>query len=207
MRKSARLAAALISFAAVACIGTVIYSQIPIWTTPEPEVCALHSHKDDMPPFLAPALMDLATGELCELNPYLRDPDDPTRLGEMKSGFDEITLYHGALVTVLDYDESEGGAYCQVLMTEPAKPINCALYCRECRKILTRAGRKGCVLLGLHDFGTRKAWAIRNGASYIINGFSVEVDKYGVLTNQTYVENCLRVMVRLKDKNLLSSKE
>ena len=199
MKKRAVLIAAL-CLAIAAGIGIEIYHQIPIWTTPEPEMCALCSHKDDMPPFLAPALIDLSTGELCELNPYRRDPNDPTKLGEVKTGIDEMHFFDGALVTALS------GKNVQVLMMEPAEPINYTLYCHECRKVLTRAGRSGCVLLDLHDFDARKAYAIRRGANYSINGFSVKIDTYGIITNTTDVENCLRVRVSLNDETLLASK-
>ena len=200
MKKRTVLITAL-SLAIAAGIGAVIYNQLPIWTTPEPEVCVLHSHRDDFPPFLAPALMDLSTGKICELNPYQRDPDDPSKLGEVKTGIDEMRLFKGAIVTVLSDDRV------QALMTEPAEPIDYTLYCRECRKILTRAGRSGCVLLDLHDFDARKAYAIRRGADYSINGFSVEIDNYSMLANQEYVETCLRVRVGLNDENLLASKK
>ena len=165
MRHMGRIAALLI--AAYGC-GTVL-GLIIQQAAPEPELCALH---DLAGRYHAPALMNLATGEIVEMRVY---ETKPTRPWEIKTHqrTDYVFLYYGAGLSGFTH----GGQSSHVDLPQFGETMDNELFCRKCRWKLSLANGKGYALLDLHDSGNMRPYAIAKGKTYEINGYSVSIKK------------------------------
>lgn len=157
---------ALIVFSAL-CVGTAVRGELRR-NTPEPEHCVLC---DSGYTCHAPALLNLATGEVAELEVYAFDPRLPDEIDKNRTGF--MRLSYGAGVQV----RMDAGRSASVILPDKQEPINYALYCRSCRALLEAAGAKGYALLDLHDPGAIVAYPTTVGTECAINGYTAVVHR------------------------------
>lgn len=134
----------------------------------EPELCALCG-RDYV--FRAPVLLNLATGEIAEMEVYAIDPFSPDGIDKTETGF--MRLSHTAGVQVV----MDAGRSASVLLPDNPERMDYSLYCRSCRALLSAAGTRGFVILDLHDPDTIAAYSTREGTTCIINGYTATVSK------------------------------
>jgi len=119
------------------CVGIAVRGELRR-NAPEPEHCVLC---DSGYTCHAPALLNLATGEIAELEVYALDPRLPDEVDKTRTGF--MRLSYGAGVQVC----MDAGRSASVILPNKQGPINYALYCRSCRALLETVGTKGYALL------------------------------------------------------------
>ena len=174
----------------VVLLGLIVVNMVKIYNPPEPEQCALCGQGEDTPLYLAPAIINLATGEIRELQMYERDVHDRSKLAAVQqTGAVSFPRFDGAEIIV------DKGVSCSVIFTKKLERIDRSLYCRDCRKLLSGAAMRGCVLLDLHDLDNMQAYSIKRGAEYEINGYYVSV---GTETITVYPDGqmvCTKVVV------------
>ena len=155
-------------FAAAYGLGTAIRVVIQ-QSVPEPEFCALH---DLAGLHHAPALINLATGEIAELRVYEPNPTCPWEISkQQRTGY--FMIYHGAGLT----GYTDGGIATHVNLPQTSETIDNELFCRKCRIALSKKSKKGYVLLDLHELGNMELYTIAKGRQYEINGYTVSVEE------------------------------
>ena len=135
---------------------------------PEPERCALCGREYVCH---APALLNLATGEIASLEIYAFNPFLPDEIDKTRTGF--MQLKTGAGVQVC----KDGGRSASVLLPDKVEPMDYSLYCRSCRALLSEAGTSGYVIVDLHNPDTLAAYPTRLGTECFINGYRATVEK------------------------------
>ena len=141
-----------------------------ILTLPEPERCALCS---DGMPYHAPCLINLATGQMGELQVYTPHPSQQGEIApaEMQQTGTFNFQPCAGLVGIRDTCDHT----CQVTLPEELDLMNPALYCMECRQLLAGAGLEGYVIVDLHDPTTIQAYPIRKDTNCFIRDYRVSV--------------------------------
>lgn len=135
---------------------------------PEPERCALCGREYVCH---APALLNLATGEIASLEIYAFDPFLPDEIDKSRTGF--MRLSHAAGVQVC----MEAGCSATVILPDEVEPIDYSLYCRSCRTMLSETETRGYVIVDLHDQNALVAYPTRVGTECMINGYRATVEK------------------------------
>lgn len=135
---------------------------------PEPEHCALCGREYVCH---APALLNLATGEIAELEIYAFDPFLPDEIDKSRTGFMRLSRAAGVQVCM------EAGCSASVILPDKVEPMDCSLYCRSCRALLSEAGTRGYVLLDRHDSDILTVYPTRLGTECFINGYRASVEK------------------------------
>lgn len=134
----------------------------------EPELCALCDRGYVL---RAPALLNLATGEIAEMEVYESDPSAPDGIDKTRTGVASFSFAAGVQV-VMDVGRSAS-----VILPDALKRMDYSLYCRNCRGLLSAAGTRGYVLLDLHDPDAIVAYPTREGSECNINGYTATVEK------------------------------
>ena len=152
-----------LALCAVIAVGVPIYR----YSLPEPEQCALcelayRCH--------APALINLATGEILEMRVYEPNPIRPWELAEeQRTGYFRISNGAGL------HGWCDGGIAAHAELREGVA-MNDRLFCRRCRLLLTIAERRGYTILDLHDPECFRPYAIIKGQTYEINGYTISIE-------------------------------
>lgn len=133
---------------------------------PEPVECTLC----DAFPRHAPCLVDLNTGELCELEIY---QPHHTKVAELS---DE---QHGGYMSLVQFGEISGmllGAD-RVELKAPANSIGIRdrLFCGECRKLLKDNNCQGYILADLRNPSMPTLWQIKDGTSFSVRCYEIDV--------------------------------
>lgn len=135
---------------------------------PEPEHCALCGREYVCH---APALLNLATGEIASLEIYAFDPFLPDEIDKTRSGFVQLSRAAGVQVC------KDAGISASVVLPDKVEPMDYSLYCRSCRALLSEAGTRGYVILDRHTPYTLAAYPTEIGAVCYINGYRAVVEK------------------------------
>ncbi len=135
---------------------------------PEPKECALC----DAFPRHAPCLVDLNTGELCELEIY---QPHHTKVAELS---DE---QYGGYMSLVQFDDISGillGAD-RVELVAPEKTTGMldGLFCENCRKLLKENKCQGYILADLRNPETPAVWRIEDRTSFSVRCYDVEISK------------------------------
>lgn len=185
MRKKDWTWVLLLAVILLAAVDAVLF-----YNPPEPEQCALCGYEDSPPLYLAPAIINLASGDICELQMYELDVHDRSKLASVQqTGAVSFPYFDGAEVIV------DKGVSCSVIFTKDLERIDRTLYCRKCRKLLTGAATSGCVLLDLHDLDNMRAFPIKQGAMYEINGYHANVGTETIIVYPDIEQECMKVVV------------
>ena len=134
----------------------------------EPELCALC---DRGYVCRAPVLLNLATGEIAEMEVYIADPSSPDGINKTQTGV--ASFFRAAGVEVF----MDVGRSASVILPDNLERMNYGLYCRNCRALLSAAGTRGYALLDLHDPNAMAVYPAREGTECIINGYMTTVGK------------------------------
>ena len=135
---------------------------------PEPEECALCNAF----PRHAPCLVDLNTGELYELEIY---KPHHTKVAELAPEQDN------SYMRFVQFGEIEGVLFGgdSVRLEAPAKlsGIEEGLFCNACRQLLQENKCEGSILADLYDPKTPAIWNIKNGVSFSVRCYYVQIRK------------------------------
>jgi len=134
----------------------------------EPERCAICGREYICH---APALLNLATGEIASLEIYAFDPFLSDEIDKSRTGFMQLKTGAGVQVCM------DAGCSASVILPDKVEPIDYSLYCRSCRALLAEAGTRGFVIVDLHDPDTLAAYPTRFGTECFINGYRATVEK------------------------------
>lgn len=162
-----RIVLAALAVVAAFCVGIAARGELRR-NAPEPEHCVLCNSGYTC---RAPALLNLATGEIAELEVYAFDPRLPDKIDKTRTGF--MRLSYGAGVQVC----MDAGRSASAILPDKVDPMDYSLYCRSCRTLLSEAGAHGYVIVDLHDADTLAAYPARVGTECVINGYAVSVHK------------------------------
>ena len=138
---------------------------------PEPERCALCGREYVCH---APALLNLATGEIALLEIYAFDPFLPGEIDKTRTGFMQLKTGAGFQVCM------DAGHSTSVILPDKVEPMDYSLYCRSCCALLSEAGTSGYVIVDLHDPETLAAYPTRLGTECFINGYRATVEKKAI---------------------------
>ena len=134
----------------------------------EPEACALCNRGYVR---RAPVLLNLATGEIAEMEVYASDPSSPDGIDKTRTGVASFSRAAGVEIV------TDVGRSASVILPDDLERMDYSLYCRSCRDLLSAAGTRGYVLLDLHDPGTMTVYPTREGTECVINGYTAAVGK------------------------------
>lgn len=134
----------------------------------EPELCALCDRGYVL---RAPALLNLATGEIAEMEMYASDLTSPDGIDKTRTGFASFSFAAGVQVVM------DAGRSASVILPDDLERMDYSLYCQSCRALLSEAGTRGYVLLDLHDPDTIVAYQTQEGAECVINDYAATVEK------------------------------
>lgn len=134
----------------------------------EPEACALCNRGYVR---RAPVLLNLATGEIAEMEVYAVDLRSPDGIDKTRTGFASFSRAAGVEVLM------DAGRSASVILPDALERMDYSLYCQSCRDLLSAAGTRGYVLLDLHRPGTVLAYPAREGTECFINGYVATVGK------------------------------
>ena len=157
----------LIAILALCVVHAIIAGSALFNNLYEPKRCALDGYGMK---YHAPVILDLATGELAEMEVY--DPH-PYLVGE--NAEEQTTDHMGLSMTAGIMMYSSAGVNCRAILPEKRGRMKKSLYCRECRKLLSDVTTKGYVLLDMYDPDNIKAYKIAEGAEYANRDYSVAV--------------------------------
>lgn len=136
---------------------------------PDPEQCALCGEEAE---YQAPCLINLSTGELGEMQVYTYGRTREGKLDPREAQFSGTFSFHpcAGLMAARDTDSH----ICIVPIPAEKNLMNPALFCRECRQLLARAGLEGYVILDLYDRDHVQAYPLRNE---IIRDYRISTNK------------------------------
>lgn len=115
--------------------------------------------------------MNLATGEIAELEVYACDPQLPDQIDKTQTGFMRLSRTAGVQVCM------EAGRSASAILPDKTEPMDYTLYCRSCRALLSEAGTRGYVILDRHTPDTLEVYPAEIGAECFINGYRVVVEQ------------------------------
>ena len=153
---------------AVTLLAVVIASEYRYRHPAEPEQCALCGREYVC---RAPALLNLSTGEIAEMEIYAVSMLSPNGVDKTRTGFMQLSTAAGVQVC------KDGGRSASVFLPDRLEPMDYALYCRNCRALLSEAGRRGYVIADFHDPDTIAVYSARVGTECFINGYKATVAK------------------------------
>ena len=133
---------------------------------PEPAECALCATF----PRHAPCLVDLNSGEICELEIY---QPHHTKVAELS---DE---QYGGYISLVQFGYISGillGAD-RVELEAPIKSTGMqdSLFCKGCRKLLKDNKCQGYILADLHNPDTPSVWQIKDGISFSVRCYEIDI--------------------------------
>lgn len=148
-------------------------------STPDTAECALCA----VFPRHAPCLVDLNTGDICELEIY---QPHHTKVAELS---DE---QYGGYMSLVQFGDINGillGAD-KVELKAPAKAdgVRDSLFCKTCCKLLKDNKCQGYILADLHSPNTPSVWRIEDGTSFSVRCYDVQV-------TQSYDTETLKILM------------
>lgn len=166
-------AAMISSFAAfIATMFDAAFWKI-VATTPEPELCAICEDGNGVR-YQAPALINLNTGIVRELEIY---DNDPTRPWEVAAN----QRWDDWAFTFIDGNDSmswSGEDHTNIAhIGDDLERFVPAHFCHDCRALLAETASEGYALLDLYNLEDIQAFAIEDGAEYTIRDYTVSVYK------------------------------
>ena len=168
------LVAALISSyaALIATMFDTAFWKI-VATTPEPELCAICEDGNGNR-YHAPALVNLSTGIVRELEIYDNDPTRPWEVAEDQRWNDGVfTFIDGNAVMSWSSVDHTNIAH----IGDDLERFAPAHFCHDCRALLAETATEGYVLLDLYDLEDIRAFVIEDGAEYTIRDYTVSIYK------------------------------
>lgn len=150
-------------------------------TTPEPECCSLCEEGNGVR-YHAPALINLSTGMVWELEIYDKDPRRPWEVAEEQRWDDWVFRYLDGNATMSWSSEDHTNI---VTIRKRSGEFDPTHFCHNCRALLAKAGRKGYALLDLYDLENIQAFAVKNDTEYTIRDYTVSVYKNKDTKGQT----------------------
>lgn len=154
-----RIVLGALTVACALCVSIAVRGELRR-NAPEPEHCVLC---DSGYTCRAPALLNLATGEIAELEVYALDPCLPDEIDKTRTGFMRLSYGVGVQVCM------DAGRSASAILPDKVEPMDYSLYCWSCRTLLSEVGKRGYVIVGLHDPDTLKAYPAREGTECCIN--------------------------------------
>lgn len=141
--------------------------------TPEPDCCSVCGNGDGVR-YHAPALVNLSTGMVWELEIYDNDPRRPWEIAEEQRWDDWVFQYLDGSATMSwsSVDHTN-----MVSIGTNAGKFAPAYFCHDCRALLAETAREGYALLDLYDLGSIQAFVVEDGAEYTIRDYTVSVCK------------------------------
>ena len=142
-------------------------------TTPEPELCTVCEDGNGVR-YHAPALINLNTGMVWELEIYDNDPWRPWEIAEEQHWNDGTFRFLDGNATM------SWSSVDHINMThigENIGKLDPAHSCHDCRALLAETANEGYVLLDLYDLENIQAFAVKEGADYTIRGYTVSIYK------------------------------
>ena len=185
---TARRRNALLTLTLIAVILVIAFAAREYHKTnpPEPAHCSLCEREYVC---RAPALLNLSTGEIAEMEIYAINPFSPDGVDKTRTGFMQLSNSAGVQVC------KDGGCSASVIMPDKVEPIDYSLYCRSCRALLSEAGTSGYVIADLHSPDTLAVYPTREGTKCSINGYSVLVHKRMILAIPEGHKDVMEVLV------------
>ena len=167
---NARCGKILLSLALIVAVLAVALATrgFPKTHPSEPERCALCGREYVCH---APALLNLATGEIASLEIYAFNPFLPDEIDKTRTGFMQLKTGAGVQVCM------DAGHSASVILPDKVEPMDYSLYCQSCRALLSEAGTSGYVIVDLHNPDTLAAYPTRLGTECFINGYRATVEK------------------------------
>ena len=142
-------------------------------TTPEPECCSV-CEEGNGNRYHAPVLVNLSAGTMRELEIYDRDPRRPWEVAEEQRWDDWVfTFIDGNATMSWSSEDHKNIAH----IGEKTGKIDPALFCHDCRALLSDTAMEGYALLDLYDLENIQAFAVEKGAEYIIRDYTVSINK------------------------------
>ena len=149
-----------------------------IATTPEPERCALCGNGYGTR-YHAPAIVNLSTGELGELQVYDNHCEIAGKLAEDQ----EMGVFCFGRCADLTIARVAGDHYCHTTLPDELKLLVPDLFCHECRRLLAETTDRGYVLLDMYDLRNIQVFVIEDGAEYTIRDYTVSIYQNDKKTN------------------------
>lgn len=134
--------------------------------TARPEDCILCGSQK----YHAPCIVNLFTGEVGELTIYAPHSTLVGEIAEEQPGGTFSVFPCGGQKAVLDSDART----CSVQLPESIKMLKNQFFCKHCRELLM--GMRGFALADLYDPNKICVYPVRDGAEYIIRGYTVSVE-------------------------------
>lgn len=135
---------------------------------PEPTECALCA----VFPRYAPCLVDLNSGDICELEIY---QPHHTKVAELSNE------QYGGYMSLVQFGEISGillGAdRVELKASAIAKGMLDSLFCKACRKLLKDNKCQGYILADLQNPDTPSVWRIEDGTSFSVRCYNVQITK------------------------------
>ena len=156
--------------------GIIADRDMALWKsivlTPEPEVCALCGSGSGIS-YHAPVVVNLSTGESGELRVY--DPD-PYRRNEIAEEQSTGTFSFLDVAGIMGYRDTCGhSSHVTLPKDREWTQIDPALFCHDCRALLTDTATEGYVLADLYNLSDITTYAIKNGAKYTIRDYDISI--------------------------------
>lgn len=142
-------------------------------TTPEPELCTVCEDGNGVR-YHAPALINLNTGMVWELEIYDNDPRRPWEIAEEQHWNDGTFRFldgNAAMSWSSEYHTNIAHIGDDLERFAPAH------FCHDCRALLAEADNEGYALLDMYDLENIRAFAIEDGAEYTIRDYTVSIYK------------------------------
>lgn len=140
-------------------------------TTPEPELCAICEDGNGIR-YHAPALINLNTGLVRELEIYDNDPTRPWEVAEEQRWDDWVfTFIDGNAAMSWSSEDHTNIAH----IGDDLERFVPAHFCHDCRALLAETDNEGYILLDLYDLEDIQAFAIEDGAEYTIRDYTVSI--------------------------------
>lgn len=141
--------------------------------TPEPELCAICEDGNGNRHH-APVLVNLSTGTMRELEIYDRDPRRPWEVAEEQRWDDWVfTFIDGNATMSWSSEDHKNIAH----IGDDLGKLDPALFCHDCRALLTETASEGYVLLDMYDLEHIQAFVIEDGEEHSIRDYTVSIYK------------------------------
>lgn len=142
-------------------------------TTPEPELCAICEDGNGVR-YHAPALINLNTGIVRELEIYDNDPTMPWEVAANQRWDDWVFTFIDGNATMSWSSEDHTNIAHIGDDLERFAPEH---FCHDCRALLAETASEGYALLDLYDLEDIRAFVIEAGAEYTIRDYTVSIYK------------------------------
>lgn len=144
-----------------------------IATTPEPELCSLCEDGKGVR-YHAPALINLSTGAVWELEIYDNDPRRPWEIAEEQQWNDGVFRFldGNAAMSWSSVDHINIAT-----IGDDLGKFDPTHFCHDCRALLAETATKGYALLDLYNLENIQAFTVEDGKEYTIRDYTVSIYK------------------------------